>query len=104
MVGSGGPKMGARNGCLHKKFGGGGAEAERIRKRVPNTQRAGLVRHVIEVAARVGYVQVDRRRRDLVFHRERRDARLETAGRAEEMAGHRFRRRHRQLVRVFAEE
>ena len=45
-----------------------------------------------------GMFQVDRRRRHLVMHRQRGDAGLEPAGRAEQVPGHRLGRRDGQLA------
>ena len=47
--------------------------------------------------------EVDGRRRDLVAHREHGEHRLDAAGGAEQVAGHRLGRAHRELVRVVAE-
>ena len=60
-------------------------------------------RHEIEIALRIASNEVRRRRRDLVAHREHGEHRLDAAGRAEQVAGHRLGRRHGELVRVVAE-
>ena len=55
----------------------GAAEAEGVRQRDPDRHLARRVRHVVEVALRVGVAQVDGRRRDLVAQRERGEHRLD---------------------------
>src|SRR3989344_771401 len=60
------------------------------------------VRHVIQIAFRVGRGEIGRGWRDLVAHRERRVDRLDAAGRAQQVAGHGFGRTHSQLARVTA--
>ena len=65
---------------------------------------ARLVRDVVEVALRVGRLVVDRRREDALVEREHAHHRLDRAGRPEAVAGHRLRRRDRELVRVVAED
>ena len=62
-----------------------------------------FVRHVVEIAYRIGRLVVDRRRNDAVLHDERADRGFEAAGSAEEMAGHRFGGADGNLVRLLAE-
>ena len=56
------------------------AEPERVRQRVADRHRPLHMWHVIEIALRVGVVQIDGRWRDLMVHGQRRDAGLEPAG------------------------
>ena len=86
-----------------------GRRASRWCRRSRSRSRARLdlglprrVRHVVEVAVRVGRLVVDRRRQDALLEREHRDDRLDAAGGAEEVAGHRLRRRHRQARRAWS--
>ena len=51
---------------------------------------AGAVRHVVEVARRIGLVEVDRGRQDAAREREHGVRGLDRAGRAEQVAGHRL--------------
>src|ERR1051325_1425784 len=80
------------------------AEAERVREHVAHWLRAGLIRHVVEIAVGIGRLVVDRRRQHVFLHHQRRDGRLEPAGGAEEVAGHRLRRADGELVGVLAED
>jgi hypothetical protein len=68
-----------RRGALQQQRDVGAAEAERVGQRVAHRQLALCLRHVVEVAVRVGTVEVDGRRRHLVMERQRRDAGLEAA-------------------------
>src|SRR5436305_3465179 len=88
---------------LEHEGGIGATEAERIRQRVLDREPPRLVRHVIEIAVLVRVLEVDGGRRRLVVHGERGYARLEAAGRAEQMSRHRLGRRHRDLPRALAE-
>ena len=48
------------------------------------------VRHEVEIALRIAVDEIRRGRRDLVAQRERREHRLDAAGGAEQVSGHRF--------------
>ena len=65
---------------------------------------ARLVRDVVEVALGIRLLVVHRRREDAVVDREHAHHRLDRAGRAEAVAGHRLRRGDGELVRVVAED
>ena len=80
------------------------AEAHRVRERDVDLDAARLVRHVVEVALRVGVPVVDRRRQHAVVERQRAHHRLDRAGRPEAVARHGLRRRDRELVGVVAED
>src|SRR5579864_3590050 len=71
------------------------AKPVRRAQREVDASAAATVGHVVEVALRVGLVQVDRRRYELVTNGQNRDDRLDRAGRAEQVPVHRLRRRHR---------
>src|SRR5512142_3462548 len=81
----------------------GAAEAERIRDRGADWHRSRNERHEIQVALGIYVDQVRGGRRNLVADREHGEDRLDTAGRTEQMSRHRFRRGHRQSIRVLAE-
>ena len=65
-----------------------------------------LLRHIIQLALRIGIIEIDRRRQHLVDQRQHGDARLKSAGAAEQVPGHRLRAADLQLVaqRVLAED
>src|SRR6476469_1505991 len=94
---------GLRFVLLEEQRGVGAAEPERVRQRVPDRDRTALVWNVIEVALLVGDLEVDRGRSDLMVHGEGRDTCFESAGAAEQVAGHRLGGRHSYLVGVVAE-
>src|SRR5439155_9223911 len=79
------------------------AEAERVRHHVTDLLLARLIRDVVEIALRIGHLVVDRRRDDPCLHDLCCDRRFQSAGRAEEMAGHRFRGADGDFVRLVAE-
>ena len=60
--------MTSRVGLLEKQTGIDAAESERIRQYHIDRRGAGLVRDVVEVALRIGMVQVDRGRQDAVMN------------------------------------
>ena len=62
-----------------------------------------VVGAVVEIALRILVEDVDRRRRDLVVQRQHGEHRLDAAGAAEQVAGHRLGRVDDQLLRVVAE-
>ena len=62
------------------------------------------VRHVVQVALGVGVLEVDRRRDDAVLDREHGGDRLDAAGRAEQVPGHRLGRADRDAPGVLAED
>ena len=66
--------------------------------------RARRVRYVVEIQFGIRRVVVDRRRDAAVAKREEADDRLERTRAAEQVAGHRLRRRDEDLVRVIAED
>src|ERR687888_834536 len=63
------------------------AEAEAIRDRHADVRVARLVRHVVQVALRVGRLVVDRRRHLAVANGQRREDRLDRARSAEAVTG-----------------
>ena len=71
--------------------------------RVLDLHLARRVGAVVQVALGILVEDVDRRRRDLVLHRQHREHRLDAAGAAEQVAGHRLGRVDDQLLRVVAE-
>src|SRR5690606_1980063 len=76
----------------------GSAEAEVVLQGYVDLHLAGNVGAIVQVALGVLLEEVDRRRRDLVVHREGGDDRLEPAGAAEQVAGHRLGGVHHQLL------
>src|ERR1044071_611353 len=79
------------------------AEAEAVRERVVEARLAWLVGDVVEVALGVWVDVVDGRREPPVVDGEDGEDRLDAARGAEQVAGHRLRRTHRELVGVLAE-
>src|SRR6266850_3877993 len=75
------------------------AKSKGIRKRVVHGLFACLVRHIVQVAFRIGIELIDGRRQDSVTQSECTDAGFETARAAEQMPGHGFRRANRQFLR-----
>src|SRR5258705_7533694 len=84
----------------------GAAEAEGVRECVVDLYRLGLVGDVVETALRVELYDVHGGGRGLLEHRHDGDAGFETAGAAEEVAGHGLGGADEKLVAegVFAEE
>ena len=80
------------------------AEAEGIAHGHVDAGLARLVRHVVEVAGRVGIVEIDRGRQDVVLDRLDAENELRRARRAEQVPGHRLGRADGQLLRVVAED
>ena len=78
-------------------------EGEVVRHRDVDVEGPRLVRHVVEVALRVGLREVRGRRRDLLLDRLDDDDVLDRAGCAEQVADHRLRAADRGLVRMVAE-
>ena len=66
------------------------AEAETRREGRMHRLLAGAVRHVIQVAARVGVRLVDCRRQHTLMKRQRQRGRLDGAGGANQVADHRL--------------
>ena len=58
------------------------SEAERVGQSRPYVGLASLVRHVVQIAFRIGSIQIDRRRNDSVLQRQAEDNRFHAAGRA----------------------
>src|SRR5690348_1282258 len=81
----------------------GAAEAEGVGKRRADRHAARSIGYEVEIALRVLPKQVRRRRRDLIAQGQHREDRLDGGSRAEQVAGHRFGRRDRELARVIAE-
>src|SRR5262245_28458055 len=81
---------------LEEQRGVGPAEAEGVVQRHLDRLLAGLVRDVVEIALRIGRLVVDGRRHDVARDRQRRDGRLQAAGRPQQVAGHRLGRAHGQ--------
>src|SRR4051812_35442457 len=79
------------------------AETEAVGGGILDRHRPSLVRHIVEVALRIRVFEVDRRRRNLVAQSQDRNAGLEAARTAEQMAGHRFRRTDGQFCRMVTE-
>src|SRR3990170_4136711 len=74
--------------AFEQQGGVGAAEAEGIRQGVLHFSLARLVGNVIQVAGRVGLLIVDGRGENLVAQRQNADAGLQSAGAAQQMAGH----------------
>ncbi len=74
------------------------AEPDAVAEGVLDGGRASLVRHVVEVAGRVGAIEVDRRRQEAVAHGEQRRRHPGRAAGALRMADHGLDRRARQAV------
>src|SRR5436853_4530581 len=66
----------------------GAAETEGVGERDADRHPPGLVRHVVEVARRIGRAQIDGRRRNLLAECERAEYRFDGARGAEQVAGH----------------
>src|SRR5438874_846379 len=80
------------------------AEPERVRDADPHVGLAGLVRDVVEIALWVRILVVDGRRQATAIDRERREDRLDRAGRAEAVAGRALGRRDRRVARILLAE
>src|SRR6266550_3762904 len=78
------------------------AEPEGVRKYVLRFYRPRLVRHVVEVALRIGRLVVDRRWQDAVLDDQRADRCFQSAGRAEKVARHRLGGADGELVSLIA--
>src|ERR1022692_4051800 len=93
-----------RSGPRPEGEGGvGAAETEGIVQRDADFLLARFVRHVIQIAFRIGILLVDGGRHDAVFDREHGKHRFNRAGRAERMSRHRFGRADPDLRRALAE-
>src|SRR5438132_1818162 len=79
------------------------AEAETVRERVLHKRLARFVRHIIQVAFRVGSVVVNRRGQFPPVDGERGEDGFYSARRAEQMTRHRLRGTERQLTSMRAE-
>src|ERR1700733_15037777 len=81
----------------------GAATPERIRQHVFDGYGTRMIRHVIQVALRIGGFVIDRRRSDLIANRQHADPRLDSARATEKMAGHGFSGTDGHLVGVLSE-
>ena len=61
-----------------------------------------MIRHVIQIALRIGAFKIDRRRSDLVSQSHYADARFESSGAAQQVPGHRLGRTDRDFSRRVA--
>ena len=80
------------------------AEAHRVRERDVDLHPARLVRHVVQVAVRIGMTVVDRGWDHSFVQRERAHHCLDRPRRAEGVSHHRFRRGDGELVGMIAED
>src|SRR5581483_10915005 len=79
------------------------AEAERIGQRVLDIHGARVIRHIVEIALRIGEFVIDGGRRDLIANGQNREAGLESTGPAEQVPRHGLGGTHCELVGVIAE-
>src|SRR6476469_6717257 len=80
--------------------GVGAAEAERIRNGDADAHRTRDAWHEIEIAGWIDIDEVRGRRRNLVAHRQDGEHRLDPGRSAQQVSGHRLRRRNRELAGV----
>src|SRR5712691_13315569 len=73
---------------LENQRGVGAAKTKGIRERVLDRSLARVIRDIIQIAFRVGSLQIDGGRQNLVAQREHADAPFESAGAAQQVAGH----------------
>src|SRR5438552_18310759 len=66
----------------------GAAKAKGIRKRVLDRRFARMIRHVVQIALRIGSFQIDGGRQNLIAQRQYANARFQTASTPEQMPGH----------------
>src|SRR6185312_14761776 len=81
----------------------GATEPEGVTQRIIHLHGTRLVRHIIEIAARIGILVVNRRGRDLLLQGANDDAGLESASATQKMAGHGLCRADGQFLRMVAE-
>src|SRR5258708_36890458 len=79
------------------------AEAKGIGEYDIDLRFARLIRHIVQVAVRIGRRVVHGWRDDLIAQRQDTDASFEASRAAEQMSGHALRRTHRQLRSIAAE-
>src|SRR5439155_25347983 len=79
------------------------AEPEGIRQRVIDRRLTGDIRHVVEIASRVGSFLIDCRRQGLIAQRQYADSGFESPGAAKQMASHGFRGAYWNLLGAIAE-
>src|ERR1700737_1063381 len=78
-------------------------ETERVRHGVFHLSSARLVRNVIQIAVRIGTVQIDGGGKNLIAQRQKSNSSFQSACSPQQMSSHRLGRTHGQLVGVLAE-